>query len=267
MKKSARPFFACWLGIISITGAFAQAPQADSVPKYKQSCGREPGYGDPRISWVHLLPDIACDQKRIWTFPAHLAKGRDLIPTFTVLGLTAALIASDPQTEGPLRTAKSFHTFNQVFSSTNTSLMMALAPGALYVTGLATHDSYATKTALLAGEAAADVEIVDIALKSVTERLRPRDVPPGRNLADSWFEYGKTSVTGSSFPSGHAIMSFGIATVIARRYREHHWVPWVAYGVAGLISFSRLPLGAHFPSDVFMGAALGYSVSRFVVTP
>jgi len=29
--------------------------------------------------------------------------------------------------------------------------------------------------------------------------------------------------------------------------------------------FSRLTLQSHFPSDVFMGAALGYSITHFVV--
>lgn len=267
MRQLTILFIAPLLFILSASAAVAQAAQP-SVPSeavHRQACTKQPGYGDPRISWVRLIPDIGCDQKRIWTFPARLVKGHDAVPTVAVIGLTAAFIASDPQTEDPLRTAKSLHTFNQVFSSTNTSLITALVPGAMYVTGLVTHDSYAKKTALLTGEVAADVEIVDIALKSVTQRLRPRDVPPGRNLADSWFEYGKTSATGSSFPSGHAIVSFGIATVIAHRYSEHRWVPWVAYGVAGLISFSRLPLGAHFPSDVFMGAALGYSIGGFVV--
>jgi membrane-associated phospholipid phosphatase len=56
-----------------------------------------------------------------------------------------------------------------------------------------------------------------------------------------------------------------IATVFARRYQSHRWVPWVAYGVAGTIGFSRITLQAHFPADVFLGAALGYSISRFVV--
>jgi membrane-associated phospholipid phosphatase len=32
-----------------------------------------------------------------------------------------------------------------------------------------------------------------------------------------------------------------------------------------LIALSRLPDQAHFPSDIFMGAALGFSISHFVV--
>jgi membrane-associated phospholipid phosphatase len=66
-------------------------------------------------------------------------------------------------------------------------------------------------------------------------------------------------------PSGHTIAAFSIATVFARRYGNHRWVPFVAYGLAGVVGFSRMTLSAHFASDVFMGAALGYSISRFAV--
>jgi membrane-associated phospholipid phosphatase len=68
-----------------------------------------------------------------------------------------------------------------------------------------------------------------------------------------------------SFPSGHTIAAFSIATVVARRYGNHRWVPYAAYGMAALVGFSRLSLSAHFLSDVFMGGALGYSISRFTV--
>jgi membrane-associated phospholipid phosphatase len=267
MNHLASPSVASLLVLFSIGHVRAQTTRTDlaTEPVHEQSCAKQPGHGDPRISWVRLVPDIGCDQKRIWTFPARLVRGHAVVPTAAIIGMTAALVASDAQTEGPLRTAKSFHTFNQIFSSTNTGLIIGLVPGALYVTGLVTHDTYAKNTVLLAAEAAADVEIVDLAVTATTHRLRPRNVAPGGNLSDTWFEYGKVSVIGGSFPSGHAIASFAIATVMARRYSNRRWVPWVAYGVAGLIGFSRLPLGAHFPSDVFMGAALGYTIGRFVV--
>jgi membrane-associated phospholipid phosphatase len=35
--------------------------------------------------------------------------------------------------------------------------------------------------------------------------------------------------------------------------------------LAGLVGFSRVPLQSHFPSDVFAGAVLGYTISRYVV--
>ena len=56
-----------------------------------------------------------------------------------------------------------------------------------------------------------------------------------------------------------------MATVIASRYHNHRWIPWVMYGMATAISFSRVTTSAHFPSDVFLGAALGYTITRFEV--
>jgi len=35
--------------------------------------------------------------------------------------------------------------------------------------------------------------------------------------------------------------------------------------VAGAISFSRVTTQAHFPSEVFLGAALGFTISEFAV--
>jgi membrane-associated phospholipid phosphatase len=42
-------------------------------------------------------------------------------------------------------------------------------------------------------------------------------------------------------------------TGVARRYGNHRWIPYVAYGAAALVGFSRLSLSAHFLSDVFVG--------------
>jgi hypothetical protein len=39
----------------------------------------------------------------------------------------------------------------------------------------------------------------------------------------------------------------------------------VAYTLATAISFSRVTTGAHFPSDVFIGAATGFAIARFDV--
>jgi membrane-associated phospholipid phosphatase len=121
-------------------------------------------------------------------------------------------------------------------------------------------------TALLAAEALADTYLITTAMKDVDRRLRPIAIPPNGNFADSWFDdnshYG---LSNGSFPSGHTIAAFSVATVVARRYGKHRWVPFVAYGLAGVAGFSRITLSAHFISDVFMGGALGYSVSRFVV--
>jgi putative Ca2+/H+ antiporter (TMEM165/GDT1 family) len=48
---------------------------------------------------------------------------------------------------------------------------------------------------------------------------------------------------------------------------NHRRVPWLSYGFATVISFSRVTTSAHFPSDVFLGAALGYTITRYQVLP
>ena len=49
-----------------------------------------------------------------------------------------------------------------------------------------------------------------------------------------------------SFPSGHATVAFACATILA---------------LAGLIAFSRVYVGVHFPLDVVAGAALGVGIA------
>jgi membrane-associated phospholipid phosphatase len=58
--------------------------------------------------------------------------------------------------------------------------------------------------------------------------------------------------------------AFAVAAVVADEYRDKRWVPWVAYGTAGLIGVSRVRLGRHFPSDVLVGGVLGSSIGRMV---
>jgi membrane-associated phospholipid phosphatase len=91
-------------------------------------------------------------------------------------------------------------------------------------------------------------------------------ISPTSNFSDTCFErHGSLLSSNRGMPSGHAIAAFSVATIMARRYGSHRWVPDVSYGVAALVGFSRLTLSAHFASDVFVGGALGYSVIRFAV--
>ena len=88
----------------------------------------------------------------------------------------------------------------------------------------------------------------------------------GGDFSNTWFKSHGSILGGTyGFPSGHSIAAFSVATVVARRYGNHRWVPYAAYGMAALVGFSRLSLLSHFVSDVFMGGALGYSIGRFTV--
>jgi len=226
---------------------------------------------EPVTSPTLLLQRIATDQKRIWMFPVEAARGKHWKPVLAMLGATAGLVALDP-TDTRLFQRVSFqqtpviHGMNRVLSGTNTGLLIAAVPISFYLAGLARKDSYARQTALLAGEAVANAEIVTIAIKDIDLRMRPSEIGPNGNFSNTWFRTDNRSIGGfGSFPSGHTAAAFSVATVYAERYKNHRWAPWVAYGLASIVGLSRLNAQAHFPSDIFFGAALGYAVSHFVV--
>lgn len=250
------------------------APGADSAAEANNAAAADPASLAPDEQLLTpklLLRHIATDQKRIWLFPVAPVHGRHWKPALAILGVTAGLVALDPH-DTPFFNSAAYqqnpavHRIGHVLSGTNTGLLIAAVPISFYVAGLIHKDTYSTNTALLAGEAVVNTEIVTIAMKDIGRRLRPVDVGPNGNFNDTWLDSKNRSAGGfGSFPSGHTVAAFSVATVFAERYRTHRWVPWVAYGLASVVGLSRLNVQAHFPSDIFFGAALGYSVSHFVV--
>jgi membrane-associated phospholipid phosphatase len=110
------------------------------------------------------------------------------------------------------------------------------------------------KRGLLAGEALIDSAIVVTALKGVSQRKRPLS---GGDAGEFWDG-------GQSFPSGHAITAWTLATVVANEYRDHRAVQITAYGLASLVSIARFTGQNHFLSDALVGSALGYGIGRYV---
>ncbi len=58
-----------------------------------------------------------------------------------------------------------------------------------------------------------------------------------------------------SFPSGHAITAFAVATSLGAFYPE---IQPILYFCATSVAVSRIVLGMHFLTDVLAGAALGF---------
>lgn len=237
----------------------------DAAGQSQDASSTEKSPQDRDVSLKLILPNALHDQKRIFLFPLSAARGHHLKPVLSVVGITAALIAVEESNNQAFKRTASFDGFNRVFSGSHTSLGMEVFPAAFYLVSLAKKNDYAQKTFWLAGEAVLDSAILTTVMKDIDRRLRPRDV--SQNSSNTWFKYGHGDyLTGvGSFPSGHTITAFSLATVFARRYPNPRWHVWVAYGLATLVGFSRVPLQSHFPSDVFAGGALGCTITRYVV--
>ena len=97
----------------------------------------------------------------------------------------------------------------------------------------------------------------NLVVKPLANRARPFEQRPDVGMLV------KRRPHGSSFPSGHATTSFGgavggtlgmlwtLGTVAAV------WFAVFAFALAALISFSRIYLYVHFPTDVIVGVAIG----------
>ena len=245
----------------------ASANSLAAWPLPQATSGSDQQPSEPEISWRGFFPRVLHDQKRIWFFPSSLAHGEHWLPaTAFVLG-TGGMIALDPYDAPYFRRTNNFSGFNRSFNGANTVAAMAILPASLYVVGHFRHDTYMENTVQLAGQAVLDSELLNLVLRDATRRLPPNEIPPNGDFADSFFERHKSLAYAGpgGFPSGHMMAAISIATIFASRYRRHRWVPWLAYGLASAVGFSRITRSDHFPSDVFAGAFLGYVISRYDV--
>jgi len=92
-------------------------------------------------------------------------------------------------------------------------------------------------------------------LKVLVHRERPGTTIAGAVLRD-------VPSAGVSFPSGHAIVTFGIVVLLAP-YLARRWQLLVLL-VAVLNALARVYLGAHAPLDVLAGAAAGVTVGALL---
>ena len=127
----------------------------------------------------------------------------------------------------------------------------------LYLAGMAREDDELKSTVLLAGESFLITGFFTEILKHMVGRGRPNNVEDSDDFDGPNFSFNKSL----SFPSGHTATAFTIATVFARQYQRHFWVPPLLYSLATMTAVSRINDNVHWASDVLFGAAVGYFTS------
>jgi len=223
----------------------AQTPSASPSPTPSTS-------SSPTLE-SKFFKNILRDQKAIWTSPFHLhgSDARWLAP----LGLgTAALIATDRRTGDEIGEFHRQLNVSRYVSYAGSDYGVGGVALTFYLVGRAKHNERARETGILGAEALIDSAIVVTVLKEITQRRRPLAATGRSDFFDG----------GSSFPSGHAIEAWALATVIANEYHDHRLVQVGAYGIATAVSLSRFTGRQHYLSDVLVGSALGYGIGRYV---
>jgi membrane-associated phospholipid phosphatase len=91
--------------------------------------------------------------------------------------------------------------------------------------------------------------LLEAVAKMFVQRGRPAETLPDVILR------GNSAAQGLSFPSGHAMVIFAIAALVAPYFKG--WWKVLPWALAAAVCLSRVYLGAHFPLDVIAGAGLG----------
>ena len=214
-----------------------------------------------RTGWVHpfvRMPKyILQDQKAIWTSPFHTAK-RD-VKYWAIFGAaTAALIGTDHLIVKQLAnspTQLSVSTWGSRFGAAYSLIPIS---SAFYFIGTGTHDERFRETGLLAFETLIDTSLVVEGVKMIANRERPLEGDGGGH-----FEQGPSRWS-SSFPSGHAINIWAMASIVAHQYPHPRIIPIIAYALATTVVVSRVGARQHFPGDVMAGSAMGWFIGDYV---
>jgi membrane-associated phospholipid phosphatase len=226
-------------------GTANQEPKpATESGKVERDSQRPSGGGLKRLG-----KDFLEDQKQIWTSPAHLrvSDANWIVP---VGGFAAGLFATDRDIGRHLSNDPATISHYKTMSTAGAAALVGTA-GAMWLLSYPAHREHWHETGFLAGEAAINSTLAVEALKYTLRRERPY-----QGDGNGPFFQG-----GSSFPSEHAAVAWSVAGVIAHEYPGV--LPKIAaYGLASLVSYSRIRGRQHFPSDVFIGQIMGQMIAQ-----
>jgi len=223
---------------------------AGATPEISQAAEAS---GGTRNGWG-LPGRFLADQKEIWTSPAkiRLADADWILP---LAGLSATLFATDASFS---KSESNAPATIQRYKTISTAGLGALAgaAGGMWLLSYRRHGfsdgEHWRETGFLAGESALSSLMLSETLKYSLRRQRPFE----GDGSGPFFQSG-----GASFSSEHAAAAWSIAGVMAHEY-PGPLTRIAAYGLAALVSFSRVRASQHFPSDALVGSVAGYMISQ-----
>jgi membrane-associated phospholipid phosphatase len=197
-----------------------------------------------------LVGRFSDDQRTIWTSPERLrfSDTEWLVP---LSGITAGLFVTDRDFSKHLSQNPTTISHYKTLSNTGVAALIGGA-GGMWLLGHAKHNEHWSETGFLAGEAALNSLVVVEGMKYSLKRERPFQ----GDGSGSFFQSG-----GTSFPSEHAAAAWSVAGVITHEY-PGPLTKIMAYGLASLVSVSRMKAHQHFPSEVLVGSVIGNLVAQ-----
>ena len=252
--------------------ADVQKPEAPKATEETKSTldvkpGKTPAIKTPELilnkpisPWEHFPRRLLSDQKTIWTSPFR-TKLKNVKYWAIFGGATGILLATDTWTSRQLPNTADQVRVARITSQIGAWYTLAPATAATYFIGTFADKPRLRETGMIATETLVNTFIVVTTLKSATQRERPTEgTGDGRFYRSS----GRAWNAGASFPSGHAMHTWALASVIAHEYPRPRIIPILSYVHASTVVASRFAAQKHFASDVVAGAAIGWFIGDFV---
>jgi hypothetical protein len=222
-------------------GAFNEDANGNDVSSENQ--GKQPGL-------VHRsVARILHDQKGIYFSPfepAHLKY--DAI----ALGGTAVFLVTDRHIENNL--PGGHYQFYQ--DSSNIAIGgLAATLGGVWLYGIKGDHPHARETGELELETLVNTFLVYTPMQFIAARQRPGE---GNGHGD----FLKHPMINTSFPGGHAMFTWAMATVVAHEYSQP-WVRVLNYSAAFTVTLTRFLARDHWASDMWVGTALGLGIGTY----
>lgn len=201
--------------------------------------------------------------KKIITGPAHWNKKQWIIAG-SIITVGTAMYLFDDEIRKFIRKNQNSTLDNAskyIFEPWGGGIYPAILFGSYYLYGLTSKNLKARQIALGGTQVFFMAAISTQILKHVFHRHRPIDTDPSNPyLWDGPFKGWQNT----SFPSRHTTIAFALASFMQSIYSDKLWIGILSYGFAAGVGLSRVYENEHWPSDVLIGAALGYAIGQTV---
>ena len=126
--------------------------------------------------------------------------------------------------------------------------------GGIYLYGIKTDHHHARETGELELETLVNTFLIYTPMQLIVGRQRPGE---GNGQGD----FFKHHALNTSFPGGHAMFTWAMASVLADEYPKP-WARVLSYGAAFTVTFTRFMARDHWSSDIFLGTGLGLAIAE-----
>lgn len=228
-------------------------------------------YSEVRINKAYIKSGFL-DTRDVFLSPIKW-KSKQWITAGAIIGVTAVGFTQDLNIQDFFQRNRSNLT-NDIskfgFEPFGSGLYSMPIIGGLYIYGVLGENTRAKKVGMLGVKAFLISGAVNYVFKQAIHRHRPYQVEEelknNKIMANTQYEWDGpfSSFEYTSFPSGHTVAAFAVATIIASEYKDHSWVPVLSYTLATLTGLSRINDNKHWGSDVLIGAALGWGMGKLI---